>query len=135
MGSRGGPLRPLSETLGLPDVWPHLPVSRAHHLPCRRRSTGAAAAAARRRCLPPRNCSPPLPPSCPACQGCLEDQLTPEALAKGYRHSEGAFSAQRELALTLTDQPPSFYSAASLAYWRTVRVGGRNGSGGSGGRR
>ena len=54
-------------------------------------------------------------------QGCPEDQLTPEALARGYRHSDAAalgFTPARELQLTLTDQPPAFYAAASLAYWR-----------------
>lgn len=84
---------------------------------------------------PARNA--PLPPCCPSTppfyptplQGCLEDQLTPEALAKGYRHSDAAalgFTPARELQLTLTDQPPAFYSAASLAYWRKAR--GRAGS-------
>ncbi|PRW59457.1 mediator of RNA polymerase II transcription subunit 12 isoform X1 [Chlorella sorokiniana] len=52
---------------------------------------------------------------------CAEDRLTPEVLLHGYRHSEAAavgLTPQRELALTLTDQPAAFYSAASLAYWR-----------------
>ncbi|KAL4854931.1 hypothetical protein ACK3TF_004402 [Chlorella vulgaris] len=53
--------------------------------------------------------------------GCLEDALTPDALLHGYRHSvAGAvgFTPHRELALTLTDQPPAFYSSTSLSYWR-----------------
>ena len=56
-------------------------------------------------------------------QGCLEDALTPNALLHGYRHSvAGAvgFTPHRELALTLTDQPPAFYSSTSLSYWRKV---------------
>lgn len=74
---------------------------------------------------PPRRSTPtPPPPHRP--QGCPEDQLSPEVLAKGYRHSDAAalgFTPARELQLTLTDQPPAFYSAASVAYWR--KVGGR----------
>lgn len=71
-------VQPLSGSLGLPDVFPHVP-------------------------------------------GCPEDELTPEALEHGFRFSESAalgFDGKRELALTLTDQPPEFYSPASLAYWR-----------------
>ncbi|KAL4423112.1 hypothetical protein ABPG77_004795 [Micractinium sp. CCAP 211/92] len=70
--------RPLSESLGLPDVFPHLP-------------------------------------------GCPEDELSGEALHHGYQHSEAealGFDAKRELQLTLTDQPPSFFSPAGIAYWR-----------------
>lgn len=65
-------------------------------------------------------------------QGCPEDGLTPEVLLHGYRHREAAavgFTAQRELALTLTDQPPGFYNPSSLAYWRKVSYTG--GGGGS----
>lgn len=70
-------------------------------------------------------------------QDCEEDRLTPEALTGGYRYSEAAavgITPHRELQLTLTDQPPGFYSAASLAYWRTVSLGrDRAGSGRGGG--
>ncbi|KAL4458306.1 hypothetical protein ABPG75_013171 [Micractinium tetrahymenae] len=69
---------PLSDSLGLPDVFPHL-------------------------------------------RGCPEDELSSEALQHGYQHSEAealGFDAKRELQLTLTDQPPGFFSPASIAYWR-----------------
>lgn len=69
---------------------------------------------ARSRCLPL--------PHCPT-QGCLEDKLSGEALQHGYQHSEAealGFDAKRELQLTLTDQPPGFYSPAGIAYWRKV---------------
>ena len=65
-------------------------------------------------------------PCCLTAQGCPEDALTPDALLHGYRHREAAavgFTAQRELALTLTDQPHGFYNPSSLAYWRRVRRG------------
>ena len=67
--------------------------------------------------------NPPLPPCPESPQDCPEDQLTPDALQHGYRHNEAAavgLTPQRELELTLTDQPPGFYSPASLAYWRKV---------------
>lgn len=53
----------------------------------------------------------------------MEDALTPDALLHGHKHSEQplGFTQLRELSLTLTDQPPAFYSAPTLAYWRTVR--------------
>lgn len=63
------------------------------------------------------------PLAAPPLQGWPENALTPEALLHGYRHSEAwtlGFDAKRELALTLTDQPPGFYAPASLAYWRKV---------------
>ena len=65
-------------------------------------------------------------PWCLPVQGCPEDTLTPDALLHGYRHREAAavgFTVQRELALTLTDQPHGFYNPSSLAYWRKVRQG------------
>lgn len=120
--------RPLSDTLGLPDVFPHAAVRRwrgcvamlacPHQLVCvhsipelGQRSDSQTAC-----------CRCPLLPHPPP-QECAEDRLTPEVLAHGYRHSEAAavgLTPQRELALTLTDQPAGFYSAASLAYWRKV---------------
>lgn len=119
--------RPLSDTLGLPDVFPHAAVRRWRRLCCFpatidwrvfilsqsfwQRSDSQTAC-----------CRCPLLPQPPP-QECAEDRLTPEVLAHGYRHSEAAavgLTPQRELALTLTDQPAGFYSAASLAYWRKV---------------
>lgn len=68
----------------------------------------------------PHPCRPR--PPCPT-QGCPEDELSADALQHGYQHSEAqalGFDAKRELQLTLTDQPPGFYSPASIAYWRKV---------------
>lgn len=75
--------------------------------------------------IPPHHPCLPLPllPWSPSLQGCPEDELSGEALHHGYQHSEAealGFDAKRELQLTLTDQPPGFFSPAGIAYWRKV---------------
>lgn len=124
-------LRPLSDSLGLPDVFPHLPVRRHRHTTAAGNPSHLALLVAPR--LTPRTnavqrsqvatAAAALHLLCSTPQGCAEDSLTPDVLQHGYRHSEAAavgLTPQRELALTLTDQPPGFYSPASLAYWRKV---------------